>query len=1345
MGVRIRALDAAMMLVAVLVLAACSSPEAERTDASHAVSAAAQPLATDGQVCISIQRGTLGDTSDATVWQSSPTWNDGRSALVYAGFGASGGRRRALLRHDLGLIPAGATLNSASLVVYQRYRTTESLVEVRRITAPWEESSVTWNRFGESFDPAPVGSFVVTGGGTSGFRTLDIKPLAQGWVSGTSPNHGVMLDDPTASTYTEFPSAESSPVDRRPRLDVCYVTCSDGIKNGAETGVDCGGPSCPSCCQPSAEACDGVDNDCDGQVDEGFCGTPPDACHGAGVCDPATGGCTFPAATDGTACSDGNACTQVDSCRGGACVGASPVACAASDACHLAGTCDPATGACSNPAAPDGAACSDGNACTLVDSCLNGACAGASPVACAPAAPCRLAGVCDPATGACGAGPASPDGTACEDGNACTQGDRCEAGGCVAGTELTCPAGGACRGGGACDPATGACGAGPARPDGTSCDDVNAATEFDTCRDGTCVGADSVRVVIASPVDGAIIMTDSVQVTGTLSEPATVRIGELEATGTGLSFSFTVPLHEGSNVIAVQATSTGTGAPGSASVVVERDRTPPRVAITSPVDRALIGSNAATVTGTVDDLVVGTVTRGDCSVVVNGVTAEVENGSFRAANVPVDQGNGTITAVATDVAGNTASAVIEVTGSLAANAIISTAGGDGQAGVVQSALAEPLIAQVLDNTGQPVPGVEVTFRVTRSNGFLANGERLETVISDELGRAPTTLTLGNTAGEASDQVTATAPKFLGTATFAARGVPDPDGERVLTLASGGNQKGMPNALAPLPLVVFLSDGNGNAMAHQDVTFTVGQGGGRVNGASSVITGTDADGRAFVLFTMGPDAGEGSQLVEATAAGASPVQFIGSVLERGDPANTRLTGLVLTNENLPIVNALLRVEDMDVEGRTNDEGRFELTVPLPAGIQGYKRVHLNIENRQTGAVPAHLEFEVDLIPGAENPMDRPFYLPIVGSDGVGVANPTTEVVLRRADTPGFTLTIPAGSATFVLEESCASDAECIGGATCVSGHCRSKTGNVQVITVHNDKIPMPPSNGSRPNFALAIMPHTVHFDPPALLTIPKADGRAPGEVVQFFSYDHDLGIFVVVGTATVSEDGREITSKIIKGGWHYPTPTPAPGTCVTARCRASVCTDCGSPICPASYVRQAVQCWRCNLDDSGKISSCCGIAGNNPRCCPRELNGGDGFDCADGSLTPPPYSFDTTGYSPDYECYGSSVANQCVNFSTCSGVARREGAQPDCVRGYDVDPELRELSLSFKAGRCVDTVVDDRDPPPTSGPDTRHAPICCPIGNICCADKPNCDTSPGSTDGLVCCPGTCRSDKTCASE
>ncbi|MEO7328194.1 MAG: DNRLRE domain-containing protein, partial [Minicystis sp.] len=164
---------------------------------------------------------------------------------------------------------------------------------------------------------------------------------------------------------------------------------------------------------------------------------PADACHDAALCDAATGACDVSSKVNGTACNDGNACTLADSCQAGVCTGASPVACAPPDQCHQAGACDPATGACTYAELPNGAACNDGNGCTQSDTCQAGVCTGANPVVCAPPDQCHQAAACDAATGACTYAN-KPDGTVCNDNTLCAQGDACVAGSCVGASLAAC-------------------------------------------------------------------------------------------------------------------------------------------------------------------------------------------------------------------------------------------------------------------------------------------------------------------------------------------------------------------------------------------------------------------------------------------------------------------------------------------------------------------------------------------------------------------------------------------------------------------------------------------------------------------------------------------------------------------------------------------------------------------------------------------------------------------------------------------------------------------------------------------------------------------------------------------
>jgi hypothetical protein len=96
-------------------------------------------------------------------------------------------------------------------------------------------------------------------------------------------------------------------------------------------------------------------------------------------CDPRIG-CLHTNVADGATCDDGNACTTDDVCYAGSCVAGTTVTCPAPDACHGAGTCNPATGVCSAPPLTaatckngwiKGAACDcDGTCCGAGNNCV---------------------------------------------------------------------------------------------------------------------------------------------------------------------------------------------------------------------------------------------------------------------------------------------------------------------------------------------------------------------------------------------------------------------------------------------------------------------------------------------------------------------------------------------------------------------------------------------------------------------------------------------------------------------------------------------------------------------------------------------------------------------------------------------------------------------------------------------------------------------------------------------------------------------------------------------------------------------------------------------------------------
>lgn len=78
------------------------------------------------------------------------------------------------------------------------------------------------------------------------------------------------------------------------------------------------------------------------------------------------------------------------------------------------------------------------------------------------------------------------------------------------------------------------------------------------------------------------------------------------------------------------------------------------------------------------------------------------------------------------------------------NAGISVASGGGQVGTTGSVLPQPLVAQVLDASGSPLPEVEVVFAVVEGAGASASPL---SAVTDSMGLASTTLTLGDSNGQ----------------------------------------------------------------------------------------------------------------------------------------------------------------------------------------------------------------------------------------------------------------------------------------------------------------------------------------------------------------------------------------------------------------------------------------------------------------------------------------------------------------------------------------------------------------------------------------------------------------------
>ncbi|MBM4344104.1 MAG: hypothetical protein FJ100_12115 [Deltaproteobacteria bacterium] len=224
--------------------------------------------------------------------------------------------------------------------------------------------------------------------------------------------------------------------------------CANSVLGaGSCKGERACGPDGLSLCSaatPTAEACNGLDDDCDLAVDEpagatAICddGKPctADTCSGKDGC------AHLPVSVT---CSDGDACTGPDGCAAGECAGPK-VPCDDTNPCTT-DACDTAEGCTHTVLGP--VSCNDGDACTTGETCAGGNCTAGATLPCGDDNPCT-ADLCEAQKGCVFL---ATDAT-CNDDNACTGVDVCKAGKCQ-GPALLCDDGWGCTTD-ACDPGNG--------------------------------------------------------------------------------------------------------------------------------------------------------------------------------------------------------------------------------------------------------------------------------------------------------------------------------------------------------------------------------------------------------------------------------------------------------------------------------------------------------------------------------------------------------------------------------------------------------------------------------------------------------------------------------------------------------------------------------------------------------------------------------------------------------------------------------------------------------------------------------------------------------------------------
>lgn len=153
-----------------------------------------------------------------------------------------------------------------------------------------------------------------------------------------------------------------------------------------------------------------------------------------------------------------------------------------------------------------------------------------------------------------------------------------------------------------------------------------------------------------SPADGSYTNEEEAALEGVTSPNMTVEVykgEEVAATvtaGADGKFSAPVTLAEGENTFTARVTTERGYSETSTPVTVTYDADAPVLTVTSPVDGSKSNRESVTVTGTIEDAYLDTVT-------VNGQNATVKDGKF-SKRILLEEGLNTITVKATDLAGN---------------------------------------------------------------------------------------------------------------------------------------------------------------------------------------------------------------------------------------------------------------------------------------------------------------------------------------------------------------------------------------------------------------------------------------------------------------------------------------------------------------------------------------------------------------------------------------------------------------------------------------------------------------------------------------------------------------------
>jgi spore coat protein A len=197
---------------------------------------------------------TLVAASDNTLYQTATgTLSNGAGTTMLASKNAGGVLRRSVFRFDLSPIPAGATVQSATVSLYNSEATNSATVNLHRLTASWGEGTssasgngdagaasttgdatwvhrfypgTTWTSAGGTYVATASASTSVVGAGAYAWSSAGLVADVQSWVDAPADNSGwiaIGKESGAGNALKAFGTRENPDSARQPKLEITYV------------------------------------------------------------------------------------------------------------------------------------------------------------------------------------------------------------------------------------------------------------------------------------------------------------------------------------------------------------------------------------------------------------------------------------------------------------------------------------------------------------------------------------------------------------------------------------------------------------------------------------------------------------------------------------------------------------------------------------------------------------------------------------------------------------------------------------------------------------------------------------------------------------------------------------------------------------------------------------------------------------------------------------------------------------------------------------------------------------------------------------------------------------------